>query len=262
MIAKLLAVGVLAVFSLTAQTYATPAWFPDGTGVELRIETTGSTTQTELTGGGGLFNGGDPGGIQVYRSVQDRLGKTVFGYRLEAYKAREPNAITIRITRGAGDPTVSDVREFPAVKYGQEVKIEILTNPATGERVYDVLRPIEGLSPSPGYHAIGTVTIPKLVVNGQTLAVRSEWVSGQSPRLYVPGQGAYYLSWESRPKYRLAGYIEKNRLIFLMERQYVEMTFPGNVLTKAEGGPVWIYHDPAFVTADHGGATCVLDSYR
>ena len=258
MIAKLLAAGAFAAFSITAQTYATPAWFPDGSGVELHIETTGSTTQTELTGGGGIFI--RQGIAELYRSVQDSHGTTIFGYRLEAYKAPEPNAITIRITQArAGDPTVSDVREFPAVKYGQEVKIEILTNPATGERVYDVLRPIEGRSPAPGQHAIGGVAIPKLVVNGQTLAVKSDWATGQSsPRLYIPGHGAYYLSWESRPKFRLAGYIEKSRLIFLMDSQYVDMTFPGNVLT-AEGGPGWIYHDPNFA---QGGATCLLDSYH
>ena len=257
MIVRLMAAGLLAAFWATAQTYATPAWFPDGTGVELHIETTGSTTQIQLTGGGVIWI--DQGIAHVYRSVQYSHGKTVFGYELEAYKAREPSAIAIRITRGAGDPTVSDVREFPAVKYGQEVKIEILTNPATGERVYDVLRPIEGRSPAPGQHAIGGVTIPKLVVNGETVAVKSDWGGDQSPRLYIPGHGAYYMSWESRPKFRLAGYIEKNRLIFLMDRQYVEMAFPSNVLTKAEGGPVWIYHDPNFV---QGGATCLLESYH
>jgi hypothetical protein len=96
-------------------------------------------------------------------------------------------------------------------------------------------------------------------VNGQTRAVKSDWGGSELPRLYVPGRGAYYLSWASRPKYRLAGYIEKNRLIFLMDNMYVEMTFAGNVLIAAEGGPVWVYHDPGF---DKGGVTCSLDSYR
>jgi hypothetical protein len=43
---------------------------------------------------------------------------------------------------------------------------------------------------------------------------------------------------------------------------YVEMTFAGNVLGEKEGGPVWVYLDPAFVPADRGGAACSLDSYR
>jgi hypothetical protein len=93
------------------------------------------------------------------------------------------------------------------------------------------------------------------------MAVKSSWALDQFPRLYVPAHGAYFLSWESRPKYRLAGYIEKNRLIFLMDSEYVEMTFASNVLIATEGGPVWVYHDPGFVP-DHGGATCLLDSYR
>ena len=73
---------------------------------------------------------------------------------------------------------------------------------------------------------------------------------GRPPRLYLPGHGAYYLAWETRPQYRLAGYIEKNRLIFLMDNEFVEMTFASKVLVAAEGGPVWVYHDPSFVSKD------------
>lgn len=256
MIFRLLAVGALAAFSAAAQTYAQRFWFPDGAGLELRTETTGSTGQTDLSGGGTISYG------RVSRFVEDSHNTTVFAYGLEAHKA-EPDTITIRIKPGtAGNPTVSAVREFPAVKYGQEVKIEILANPSTGERVYDVLRPIEGPSPSLGRPAVQGIWVPKLVVNGQNVEVKSSWAIGQPARLYVPGHGAYYLSWESRPNFRLSGYIEKSRLIFLMDRQYVEMTFKSNVLTGAEGGPVWVYHDPGFVPGDHGGAACSLDSYR
>jgi hypothetical protein len=265
MISRLIAAGVLALTAATAQTYAYRAWFPDGAGVDIQIETTGSTAQTELSGGGGISAGHKyTSDDYLFRYVQDGQGKTIFGYVLEANKAREPNAVTIRIKNAAhaGDPTVSGMREFAAVKYGQEVKIEILANPTTGERVYDVLRPVEAPSPSPGYHTIGNVDIPKLVVNGQTMAVKGAWENDKLPRLYIPGRGAYYLSWASRPKYRLAGYIERGRLIFLMDSEYVEMSFLGNVLGDKEGGPVWIYRDPDFVPANHGGATCSLDSYR
>jgi hypothetical protein len=257
MIVRLMAAGVLAVTAVAAQTYATRAWFPDGAGVEIHAETTGSTQQTELQGGGTMSD------ERTMRFMLDSHGKTVFAYGLDARKAESPDAVTIRIEPlGHGDTTVSAVREFPAVRIGQEVKIEILSNPTTGERVFDVLRPIERRRPPPGYHSIEGVDIPKLVVNGQTRAVKSDWGGSDLPRLYVPGRGAYYLSWASRPKYRLAGYLEKNRLIFLMDGIYVEMTFVGNVLRERESGPVWVYRDPAMGPADQGGASCSLDSYR
>ena len=245
MIGRLLVAGAMAATAAMSQGFAIRAWFPDGAGVELHTETTGSTGQTALSGGGMIMYD------QVSRFVRDSQDKTVFAYGLEAFRAREPEAIAIRIKpAGGGDPTVSAVREFPAVKYGQEVKIEILANPSTGERVYDVLRPVEGPSPSPGHLVVQGVSVPKLVVNGQTVAVKSSWAIGQPPRLYLPGHGAYYLAWETRPQYRLAGYIEKNRLIFLMDNEFVEMTFASKVLAAAEGGPVWVYHDPSFVSRD------------
>lgn len=257
MIAKLLAVGVLVAASADGQGYVTRAWFPDGAEVQLRTETTGGT-QT-VPGGGGVRD------EHLLRLLQDSHYNIIFYYELEAEKVRGSDAVTIRVKPAKGaSPTVSAVREFPAVKIGQEVKFEILSNTATGERVFDVFRPADEPNPDPGHCLVRVSAFPetssvKLTVNGKPVWLENDWTAGKPARLYMPGQGAYYLSWESRPKYRLAGYIEKNRLIFLMESQYVELTFPGNVLTTAEGGPVWIYHDPNFA---QGGPSCVLDSYR
>jgi len=248
MIGKVLAVGMFAALAAAAQSYVTRAWFPDGAGVDVYTETTGPTQQTVPSGGGMISYG------QVKRIVQDSQFTIVFAYVLEAGKAPDSDAITIRIKPATGVATVSGVREFPEVKRGQEVKIEILGNRATGERVYDVLRPAEGTNPAPGQGSVRVMVIPaagaaKLVVNGQALAVRNNWSAGKPARLYLPGHGSYYLSWENRPKFRLAGYMQGNRLVFLLDTEYVELTFEGNVLTTAEGGPVWIYHDAGFVSA-------------
>jgi hypothetical protein len=254
-IGRLLTVAALVTLAAQAQTFAIRAWFPDGAGVEVHVESTGTTSQTEVSGGGTVRN------RSISRFVQDSQNATVFAYGLEAERAQEPFAVNIRIKPAKnGDPTVSAIREFPAVKIGQEIRIQILTNPSTGEHIYDVLRPLEGASPSPGYNVEG-VSVPKLVLNGTAVAVKSNWATGQPARLYIPGHGAYYLSWESRPNARLAGYIEKNRLIFLMDSEYVEMTFSRAVLAAAQGGPVWVYHDRGFVPENHGGAVCLLDPY-
>jgi hypothetical protein len=249
MIARLLAVGALAATAAMAQGYVTRAWFADGAEVELHTETTGGT-QT-VPGGGGVRD------EHLYRILQDSHYAIVFAYELEARKVPDSDAITIRIkpaNRGEY-PTVSTVREFPAVKLGQEVKMEILTNPETGERVYDVFRPADEPSPFPGTCNVSVTAFPstsgvKLVVNGKAVWLVNLWSAGKPARLYLPGHGAYYLSWENRPKFRLAGYMQGNRLVFLMDTEYVEMTFDRSVPTPAQSGPLWIYRDPGFVSRD------------
>jgi hypothetical protein len=256
MILRILIATLLGAASSAAQTYAQQFWFSDGAGVELHTETTGQTT----VGGGGMISWDEASRTdRVSRFVRDGQDKTIFAYELEARHADDPGAISILIRPFKG-PTVSRDREFKAVRYGQEVQLEILANPKTGERVYDVLRPIEGPSPSPGHIAVHGASIPKLVVDGRAAALKGSWRLDQSPRLYIPGHGAFYLAWKSQPKYKLAGAIEKNRLVFLMDGKYVEMTFAGNVPAAPEGGPVWVLHDPNFKPND-GGTVCLLDSY-
>jgi hypothetical protein len=260
MTGRLVAIGVFLAAAASAQNYAERFWFEDGAGVELHTQSTGTSGTTELTGGGTIGWDEVSRDDLVGRFVTDRNNKTVFSYRLEAHRGPEPDEITIRL-KPSDSPTVAAVREFAGVKYGQEVKIEILSNPNTGEHVYDILRPVEGPSPGPGHRSTQAVSIPKLVVNGQPVTVKSSWLDGQQARLYIPGHGAYFLVWQSKPNYRMAGYVDKNRLIFLMENVYVEMTFPGNVLGSAPGGPVWVYHDAGYLP-EHGGATCLLDSFQ
>ena len=258
MIGRILLAGALATASAVAQTYAQQFWFSDGAGLELHTETTG---QTAVVGGGKISWDQATRTNRVSRFVQDSQDKTIFAYELEARRAQVPGAIDIFI-RPTGAATVSREREFKDVRYGQEMQLEILSNPKTGERVYDVLRPIEGPSPVPGHLGVSGVTIPKLVVDGHAAAVRSSWSGTGSPRLYVPGHGAYYLAWQSKPNYKLAGYLEKNRLVFMMDGEYVEMTFVDNSLLAREMGPVWIYHDPNFAPQNYsGGSVCILDSY-
>ena len=258
MMLRILIASLLGAASGAAQTYGQQFWFSDGAGLELHTETTGPTA----VAGGGMISWDEASRTdRVSRFVKDSQDKTIFSYELEARHADEPGGINIRIRPFQGGATVSRDREFKAVKYGQEVQFEILANPKTGERVYDVLRPIEGPSPNPGRLGIQAVSIPRLVVDGHVTAVKGSWPEKELPRLSIPGRGAFYLAWKSKPKYKLAGYLEKNRLVFLMDGAYVEMIFAGNVPGAQEAGPVWIYHDPNFKSTKDGGAVCLLDSY-
>jgi hypothetical protein len=250
MIAKMLAMGAMATTAATAQNYyVTRVWFPDGAEVQVHAETTGGTRQA-VPGGGGVHDG------HLFRILQDSRYNIVFEYELEAHKVRDSDAVTIRIRPASGGtPTVSGVREFTAVKLGQEVKVEILTNPSTGEKVFDVFRPADEPNPYPGTCNVSATAFPsttgvKLLLNGKALWLTNLWSAGKPARLYLPGHGAYYLSWENRPKFRLAGYMQGNRMVFLIDTEYVQMTFDSSVPTPAEGGPIWIYHDPGYVSRD------------
>ncbi len=258
MIVRVMLAGLLAMATAAAQTYAQQFWFSDGAGMELHTENTG---QAGVVGGGMISWDQASQTDRVSRFVRDSQGKTIFAYELEAHRAEEPGTINILIRPFPGGPTVSREREFKAVRYGQEVQFEILANPKTGERIYDVLRPIEGASPNPGRLGIQAVSIPRLVLDGHVTAVKGSWPESGLPRLYIPGHGTFYLSWQSKAKYKLAGHFEKSRLVFTMDGENVEMLFPGSVPGTQETGPVWVYHDPNFVPAKNGGAVCLIDSY-
>ncbi len=49
--------------------------------------------------------------------------------------------------------TVAAAREFDGVRKGQAVRLEILYNPATGEKVYDIFRPSTDARPGPNMTA-------------------------------------------------------------------------------------------------------------
>lgn len=160
-------------------------WFPEGTGLELNTETTGSQNPISTSGGGMLWNG------EVYRFVVDSQGVIIFAYQVEARKAAVPDAIFIRIKpvnsafeehlienaefmRNVGRPpdghfpTIAGVREFPMVKRGEAVKLDILYNPTTKETIYDVLSP----SSEPNPHPSGSPVISsKNPVGSSSLAI-------------------------------------------------------------------------------------------
>lgn len=114
----------------------------------------------------------------------------------------------------------------------------MLANPSTGERVYDVLRLTDETKPADSGPSIRAVQ--RSPANGQNLALNVTWSPGKPARLYLPNRATFNLSWQERPNYRMAGYVEKKHLVFLLDDTYVDMMFDKNVLTSSERGPVWV----------------------
>jgi len=266
-ISILLAASALFAFAQKDEPRKLRAWFQDGTGVEFEQETTGAT-QLAMHGGGVAVS--DAG---IERVVPDKDGNILYAYFVEAWTDPQSGTVTIRVKpldKGAEADlhihhgpdwhtpgpvaTVAGVREFPGIKKGQAVQLEILYNPSTGEKIYDILRPSTA---SPGYRGADAALAGEefsfreiaLVVNGQKTTAPAGWLTGAVARLYVPGHGAYFLS-NYQPKtyqaFHQVVYVDRHNLEFAIDGDSIRITSNGNVLTRAESGSVWVYHDARY----------------
>src|ERR1700689_3392552 len=209
----LLAAALLA-FAQKDEPRKLRAYFLDGTGGEFGQEAPGATG---LPWHGGGVSVSDEG---IERVVSDKDGNILYAYFVEAWAGPQAGAVTIRIKplnketetslRSHPGPswhttgpigTVAGVREFPGVRKGQAVRLEILYNPSTGEKIYDILRPSTDVSPMPSGHPGADAALAgeelsfreiALVVNGQKTAAPAGWLTGAAARLYLPGHGAYF----------------------------------------------------------------------
>jgi hypothetical protein len=247
------------------------ASFPDGAGLEIFTQTTGSS---QIDAGGAMGIG--PGaGTQdlVNRAVLDRADNIVFAYNLEASRGASPDTVKIRILplsaateatmlqdkapghphfSGAHIPTVAGVREFPAVKFGEAVTLDILYNPSTGEKVYDVLRPIASSSP---VMSVTTQPAPETIalkeiairVNGTPMSAPASFLIGSVIRVDIPRLGTYVVA-ANDPGHGFAaiGHADGKTLSWTMGHDRVEIASSMDVLTRSGKGVLWVYHDPHY----------------
>jgi hypothetical protein len=259
------AAGALFLASLvTAQprgaTWRT-VWFEDGTALDLETQSTGSTTPVSASGSilVDIFSG-------MHRVVVDKSGSLLFVYGLEAWRDALPQTYFVRIKpvdrgleldRASGMPnlfgkathpfpTVAAVREFPGVKLGDAIVIDILRNPSTGEKIFDVISPIETTAaravPTDEFNFTG----PRVVVNGQSMTVASgAALAGAGLSIHLPAKGSYYLATEPPAKYsfRPAGKVERDRMTIVLDDDRIEIVAQGNILKNSAYRTIWAYHD-------------------
>lgn len=268
LIAITTAVGALAADRSNAQR----AWFPDGTGVEIYAEGTGSAHVRAALAGASTGIAND----EVERLIVDKNDHILFGYNLEAFRDTQLDTTVIRIRpldaktlailnsptstftgKGGPIPTVSAVREFRSVKTGEVVTLDILSNPATGETIYDVLRPIPGPSPNPTGMSVTAVPTPpqlslksiELRVNGQLQNAPVSWIIGAAVRIDVPGHGAYVIAAED-PKnahfYKTVRADGKS-LTWSIDSDQLQVISKTDV---GASGIIWVYHDPNFTSQE------------
>lgn len=248
------------------------AWFPDGTGLEIHTETTGNTGSNSAGEIGIAWD-------RVNRVVIDKQNRILFAYNLEASRGTRSGTVTIRIEpigaklesellhrqghglaqpSGQHVPTVAKIREFPSVSIGEALTLDILYNPSTGEKVYDVLRPIADPSPAPQRPVVTEVRAPEALslqdimvnINGEVIHVPASWIIGAVARIDIPGHGVYVLAVEDPADvapsfdFQAVARADGKTLRWTMDGDKVEITSRTNVLTRAPDGNLWVYHQP------------------
>ncbi len=240
----------------TNRTNGTRVWFHDGTCIEIHSEASG---KAPLYAGGSL-NLDSSNTLQ--RLVLDEQNRALFGYDVEARAAASPGSYTIRILpldssralpagvfvpAGARIPTLAGLREFAAVKSGEAVKVDILYNPTTGEKIYDVLQPWSSPADEFRFDDLRVRVNSVLQTSLASTSLRGTWLL-----VHVPAGGEYVLALEP-----VAGYgfeqtarVEGDRLSFQGDGQTIELVSRGNILSQADSRPVWVYRKATSSAAD------------
>ena len=182
-------------------------------GAGVAIHTESSASRSLVSTSGAVTTGNDS---TAYRIVLDRENKPLFAYELELRKgplntvrvtikpAGQDKLRTLEWLKGkvVGDvPTIAAVRAFPPLRPGDEVHVDIMYNPKTGEKLSDVLRvATEARTPAPKSEKVFTGPQfswegVKVAINGRIVADRSgSWMIGEAIMMRVPGRGEYYMA--------------------------------------------------------------------
>lgn len=231
--------------------------YADGTRVTIQTFSSGPKAEQAIYSSGAVVQTA-PG--VWHRVLNDKQGKKVaFAYDLEAGRASAAGTFFLRIKpvdqafareqQSGGVPTVSAIREFNSIKIGEGIAIDLLSNPTTGEKIFDVLQPSNPAEPPKPSSEEFALQVTSILLNGQPVkltGVEDSSLTGSAAIFYLPGHGAYFLSLESRPHFQQAAHVEGRKLWFELDNDRVEIQSKSRLLTKSENRMVWVRHDPSF----------------
>lgn len=220
-------------------------------------------------------------GDSFYRIFTDQNGLAIFAYELELTRASEENEFRV-IAKPAGDefasrfpaadggkpvPTVSSDKELD-LSAGASVEIGLFSLEGQGLRVIDTVRIV--LIPPGAAESASQTSAPgsllrlsglQISVNGMALKTQfGGAVVGRYALLYLPGRGAYFLSTGPVAGRNLinAGSIDRDHMQFTIDNEVFDVTTDLPILTRADTGELWVFHDPNY--APSGNWTALPDA--
>jgi hypothetical protein len=220
----------------------------------------------QLTIGDAAYTVRGDGMIPV-RQIGDVQAAGLSPDRLAAILKQRGITAPVKVTTARREtPTVSGIREFKNVKIGEAVSIDILFNPSTGERIFDVIQP---LVPGPKMSSPArdvakledefSLMKIRVAINGKTVQEPdNSWMIGGAIKMSLPGHGTVYLALQplTSHAFQPVGRADGKRLTFPVGADFVEITGAENVMKKSANRKIWVYWDSAAPNTESVDITC------
>jgi len=235
-------------------------------GVRVRISANGTNgLSTELAAASGN---------SFYRVFRDGNHLAVFAYEIAV--SRTPDGSQFRISarpyggaftaRFAGAdagkpvPTLSAPQESPLLASGDRFPIEVPSNPGMFTNLVDTVevRLVRGgtagadVATGPSAAGIRFAALRISIDHAPVSRGRSGVVvSGRYAMFYIPGRGGYFFSTtpvDDRPFVK-AGSVDRTTMQFTLDNETYECSASAPILTNADRGEIWAFHDPNYKPA-------------
>lgn len=227
-------------------------WFPDGTGIEIHTETSGGNAPLSTTGSVAAW------ARDSHRVVVGKNAEVLFAYDIEARRSRDGGflmwikpSVDAPHLYGHKVPTIAAVRDFSPLKVGDAVQVDILYNPATKEKIYDVLR-VLGTRPPESASKLSrpefVLQDVALTINGRNFKRRNGLnMSGCALKIELPERGTFYFTFPPAPDFpdfQPSAWVDHDILRFHAGLELIEVTSATNIVPAADYGTVWVHSEP------------------
>jgi len=208
-------------------------------------------------------------GNSFYRIYKDTNGLTVFAYEIGVERAGDGDQFRVTAKPAGAEfsdrfpladggkpvPTLSAPMESPLLNSGERFSVEVPADTGAGEKTTDTIQTQvhhgeqdeESITPSLARLRFESL---KVAVDGAVISPAGSGavVAGRYVMFYLPGLGGFFFSTEQVPGKGFAkiGKVEGGTLTFTADNQSYECGSDAAILTRADRGEVWVYHDPGY----------------
>jgi hypothetical protein len=201
-------------------------------------------------------------GNSFYRIFWDQNKLAVFAYELRVDLASNGESINLtalpcetefasrypQADAGKPVPSLSAERALSAIGSGQTALLPLFEIPGMGIHLTDTVRvKLNQAGGSGALHLAGA----RVMIKGQVISGASpppSAVSGKFVMFYLPDRGGFFFSGgpvNGRP-FVSTGMADRNILRFTVDNEDYEVVASAPIFSNADGGQVWVYHDPAY----------------